>query len=853
MNHMTHHHSLSSKSSAKKGFWPWVTAHKSEVLRGILSAGVILVAALVIWIAFLKVPSLDAFTDRNVSSSTKIYDRTGTIVLYDVHDNIKRTVVTSGEIAPIAKEAIVSIEDKDFYKHGGVEPRAIIRAAVSQLLPFVKNSGGSTITQQLIKLTLLTDKQTITRKLKEWILAVKLDRMMTKDAILTAYLNEAPYGGTIYGIEEASESFFGVHAADVDLAQAAYLAAIPNAPSHYSPYGTHKDSLDSRKNLVLKDLLDQGTITQTQYDSAKAEVVAFKPQQDTSGKALHFVQYIRDYLSAKYGDDAIASGLKVITTLDWNLQQVAEKTIHDNAIQNEKDYNASNSALVAIDPKTGQILSMVGSRGYSDRTIDGAFNVATAGRQPGSSFKPIVYSRAFEKGFEPESVVFDIPTQFGPCDAFDRSSVSPCYSPDDYDNKFLGPISLRNALAQSRNVPAVQLLSMVGLDDALATAKKLGITTLDRDASRYGLTLVLGGGEVTPLDMTSVYATIANDGVRNTPTGILEVDDANGNVLEKYAPAPETVMDGNAIAKLDSVLSDNVARTPLFGANSFFYFGGRPVAGKTGTTNNNKDAWVFGYTPSIAVGVWTGNNDDTSMKKGSAISGPAWRAFMDAALQVLPYDRPGAVESFPDATQDSNYDTKAPVLRGAWAGGDSFWVDTVSGKLATDLTPPETKKEYVLPNPHNILYWIDPANPTGPKPADPASASSQYSRWEAEFQNYLSAHPNIIPPYPTKPTQYDDVHTQASKPVVTVTNISSGSTFNMNSQVAVQTNIMGMYSIQKVDYYLNGEFIGTSSNPNTFSFVPTDNGAVTGSNDLKIIATDSIYNRGEYDGTIMVQ
>ncbi len=848
--HIRHHNHVHPT-----GFWNWVKIHRVSLFWGILAFGVLLISVLLIWVSFLQVPSLDTFTQRQVSSSTKIYDRTGTVVLYDVHDNVKRTVVTSGDIAPIAKQAIVAVEDKDFYKHGGIQPKAILRAVIADVVPGFKSTteGGSTITQQLIKLTLLTDQRSLTRKLKEWILAIKLDRMMTKDTILTTYLNEAPYGGTTYGIEEASESFFGVHAVDVDIAQAAYLAAIPNAPSYYSPYGNHKSALDTRKNIVLKDLLDQGYITQTQYNQSKSETVIFRPQTDTSGKALHFVQYIRDYLEQKYGANAITSGLKVITTLDWNLQQVAEKTIHDNALQNQKDYNASNSALVAIDPKTGQILSMVGSRNYSDTSIDGQFNVATAGRQPGSSFKSIVYARAFEKGFNPETVLFDIPTQFGPCDAFDHTSPSPCYSPNDYDNKFLGPISLRAALAQSRNIPAVQLLSMIGLDDALATAKKLGITTLDRDASRYGLTLVLGGGEVSLLDMTSVYSVFGNDGVRNPETGILEVDDAQGNVLEKYTPAPQPVMDPSAIAKLDSVLSDNVARTPLFGANSFFYFGNRQVAGKTGTTNDNKDAWVFGYTPSIAVGVWTGNNDNTPMSKGSSISGPAWRAFMDAALQVVPYNHPGSVETFPSPDPDPNYDKVAPVLRGQWAGGESFWVDTVSGKLATDMTPEETKKEFVIPNPHNILYWIDPANPTGPRPSNPSATSSQYSRWEAEFQNWISNHPEIVPSYPVKPTGYDDVHTTANEPVITVSNISSGSTFNMNNQVTLTTSITGHYSIQKVDFYLNGQFIGTSSNPNTFTFVPADSNAVSGTNQLKIIATDSVYNRGEFDGNITIQ
>jgi membrane carboxypeptidase/penicillin-binding protein PbpC len=345
----------------------------------------------------------------------------------------------------------------------------------------------------------------------------------------------------------------------------------------------------------------------------------------------------------------------------------------------------------------------------------------------------------------------------------------------------------------------------------------------------------------------------ANNGVRNPDTGILEVDDAQGNVLEKYTPAPESVIDPNAVAKLDSVLSDNVARTPLFGANSFFYFGNRQVAGKTGTTNNNKDAWVFGYTPSIAVGVWTGNNDNTPMSKGSSISGPAWRAFMDAALQVVPYGHPGSVETFPTATKDVTYETKAPVLRGQWAGGESFWVDTVSGKLATDMTPEETKKEYAVPNPHNILYWVNPANPTGSRPANPPATSSQYSRWEAEFQNWISTHPEILPPYPTKPTTYDDVHTVANKPIITVSNISSGSTFNMNDQVTLTTSITGHYSIQKIDFYLNDQFIGTSSNPSTFTFVPADSNAVSGTNQLKIIATDAVYNRGEFDGSIMIQ
>lgn len=838
---------------AKKGrteFRGWWGEHGKLFLLALFSFFALFASAGMIWVATLKVPTLDSFLERKVSSSTKIYDRTGTVVLYDVHDNIKRTVVADNQIAPTIKQAIISIEDKDFYKHGGIDYKSTLRAILSQFIPgFGSSSGGSTITQQLVKNTLLTQEHSVSRKIKEWILSIKLERIMNKDQILAAYLNEAPYGGEMYGVEEASQTFFGKHAADVDLAESAYLAAIPNLPSYYSPYGKNRPNLNARKNLVLKEMLNQGYINQAAYDAAKTEEVTFKPQSDSSGKALHFVQYIRDYLEQKYGADMVLNGgLSVTTTLDWDIQQTAEKAVHDNALKNEAAWGASNSAAVAIDPKTGQILAMVGSRDYSDRTIDGAFNVATAGRQPGSSFKPIVYARAFEKGFQPETVLFDIPTQFGTsnsCDAFSRSMTAPCYAPDNYDNKFLGPISMRNALGQSRNIPAVQTLWMVGLNDALATAKKLGVTSLDRTGDRYGLTLVLGGGEASLLDMTSAYSVFANDGVRNPAVGILQVKDATGAILEQYVPAPETVMDYNATRKLSSVLSDNAARTPLLGANSFMYFGAnRSVAAKTGTTSDNKDAWVVGYSPSVAVGVWSGNNNNTPMRKGSSISGPAWRAIMDTALIKLPYDNPGAQETFSAPELDPQYDTMAPVLRGAWAGGESFWIDTISNKLATDLTPRETKKEIVTPNPHSILYWVDTDNVQGAPPANP-SKNSQFSHWEAEFQQWIANHPSIVPAHQSKPTAYDDVHTINNQPKVSIIAPDTAHAYPADNQVAVQITVSSNYGIKNIDYYLNDQFIGSGNNPNSFSFIPSDVGAQPGANNLRIVVTDTIYNRGE--------
>ena len=626
--------------SAWGRFISWAKHNTELLIWGGATVGLVLIGIFFIWVATMKIPTLDNFADRKVSSSTKIFDRTGQVVLYDVHDNIRRTVVPGNTIDQKIKNAVIAIEDKDFYHHHGIKITSIFRAMLANITPFGNTQGGSTITQQVIKNTLLSQQRSISRKVKEWILALKLERVMSKDEILATYLNEAPYGGSVYGVEEAARTFFGKSSNDVTLAEAAYLAAIPNAPSHYSPYGKYRTNLDNRKNLVLQKMLEQGYITNDEYQIARGEQVTFKPLSDSNGKALHFVDYIRAYLEDTYGRDALLNnGFKVTTTLDWNLQQQAEQIVKENALKNEKDWNASNMALVAIDPKTGQILTMVGSRDYSDTSIDGQFNVTTATRQPGSAFKPIVYTRAFEKGYRPETVLFDIPTQFNPsCGAFDRTSTNDgCYAPDDYDGKFLGPMSLRNALGQSRNVPAVEMLYLVGVGDALQTAKKLGITTLDKNYDRYGLTLVLGGGEVSLLELTSVYGVFANDGVRVPTTAILKIEDANGKVLQEYKPTPgEQVISQDAVRMTSSILSDNVARTPLFGANSLLNFGDRPVAAKSGTTNDNKDAWLIGYTPNIAVGVWSGNNDNKPMKKGSSISVPAWRAFMDIAVKDQP-------------------------------------------------------------------------------------------------------------------------------------------------------------------------------------------------------------------------
>lgn len=451
-------------------------------------------------------------------------------------------------------------------------------------------------------------------------------------------------------------------------------------------------------------------------------------------------------------------GLKIYTTLDLELQEKAEKIISDHALASEKEWNASNAALVALDPKNGDIISMVGSRGYSDPDIDGKYNIALAKRQPGSAFKPIIYATAFEQGYTPDTVVFDTQTQFGTdCPVGSMSDTPPCYAPSDYDGLYKGPMRLRNALAESRNVPAVKLFYMVGIQTALSKAKAAGISTL-ADANHYGLTLVVGGGEVTLLDLTSAYGSFANDGTHVAARAITRVEDENGTVIATVESKGDPVFSPEAVRELNDVLSDNVARTPLFGAQSGLYFAGTPVAAKSGTTNNNKDAWLIGYTPNLVVGVWSGNNNNTPMKKGSAINIRPWRAYFDAAFTKIPY------EPF-IAPAPISPDTK-PILRGVWQGGDTFTIDTVSGGLATDLTPQETRKEFVAsPNPHDILHWITRGNVTGPSPSNPAS-DNQYARFEFGAQNWIALHPETIQTT-QKPNFHDNIHTEENMPKIT--------------------------------------------------------------------------------------
>lgn len=809
----------------------------------LLIAAIFSVSAFFIWAGTVQIPDFGLFESRKVSQSTKIYDRTGKILLYDVHKDVRRTIIPFESISPYLKNAAVAIEDDQFYQHFGIQPKAILRAILVNLhlRDGYIGQGGSTITQQVIKNALLSQEKTITRKVKEWILAIKLEHIMNKEQILTLYLNEAPYGGNIYGVEEASMSFFGKHASEVDLAEAAYLSALPQAPTLYSPYGNNIEKLEARKNLVLKKMFDLHMISEEDYASAKNKKVKFIPPQQGGIRAPHFVMYIKEQLAQQYGEDALEEGgLRVTTTIDMDLQKKAEDVVKEYAVQNEKQYNAKNESLVAIDPKTGQILVMVGSRDYFDIKNDGNYNIAVAKRQPGSAFKPFVYAAAFEKGYTPDTVVFDSPTQFSTrCDAYGNplggADSSVCYMPENYDHVYRGPMSLRNALAQSVNVPAVKMLYLVGLNSAIDIAQRLGITTLG-DKSRYGLTLVLGGGEVSLLEMTSAYGVFANDGKRNPYTGILKIEDTQGNTVYEYLKNETEVLDPEVARKISDVLSDNTARAPAFGENSFLKVADREVAVKTGTTNNYRDAWIIGYTPSIVVGAWAGNNDNTSMQKKVAgfIIAPLWNSFFNKASSTL------LTERFPEP-QPIPKNLK-PALRGVWYGGDVYHIDKISGKLATEFTPPELVEDRVVANPHEILYWVNKNDPLGPAPTNPYS-DSQFLLWETPAQKWITENGLPALAFNAVPQTSDDIHRPELAPIVSIVNPKATSTYSVNQKIIVETLIRSNFAINHVDLFFNNILIGSNKTaPYDFSFTPSQIGVVNDVNELRVVATDVVGN-----------
>lgn len=807
-------------------------------------------STLILWASFMKLPDFASFHERKVAQSTKIYDRTGEVLLYDVHQNIKRTIVPFEEISPLVKKAVVAIEDTAFYEHMGISLRGIARA----VLYGGTRGGGSTITQQVVKKTLLTDEKLITRKMKEMILSFRLEQAFTKDEILALYLNEIPYGGSIYGVGEASTAFFGKKPDDLTLAQSAYLAAIPNAPTYFSPYGNHRDKLDERKELVLKRMHALGFITSDEYTEAHLEKVEFLPREQYGIRAPHFVEWVKEYLVNKYGELAIEeNGFRVITTLDYELQKKAEEIISTRGPDIEKNFQATNMALVAISPTSGHVLAMVGSRDYFNVEKEGNFNVTLAHRQPGSTFKPFVYGTAFMKGYTPETTLFDLPTNFSTnCDAkgtplYPGIKPEDCYMPENYDGKYRGPVSMREALAQSLNIPAVKTLYLAGITDSLTTARRMGIESLG-GANQYGLTLVLGGGEVSLLDLTGAYGVFANDGARNPTTRIIRIEDKSGKIIEEYKQTSEQVIPSEIARKITNILADNVARTPEFGANSALYFPGKDVAVKTGTTNDFRDVWTIGYTPHITVGMWAGNNNNTPLHKNIAgfIITPVWHDFMVEAMKLTPSER------FIQPEIEDLVDLPAP-LQGIWKGGEKYIIDKSSGNLATQSTPVEMKGVVVVPNVHNILHWINKSSPRGLPLLNPQN-DPQYTLWEIPVREWVSTQSINEGDRSGIPSVYDTSRTPESIPVISLSGTDLNSVHKKDEVVTISVSVASKYPVDRVEFFVNNELLEQkTSEPFSISFIPNSLTSVSVNNIITVVVYDSILNKGVYTAHLKIE
>lgn len=649
-----------------------------------LLAGIVIGVGLFLWYG-RDLPTPGKLVNNDLSQSTRIYDRNG-VLLYSVYKTQNRVYTKLGSIPQNLQHATIAIEDKNFYTNSGFSIRGYLRAFVG-IITLHGLSGGSTLTQQLVKNVLLTQQQTISRKIKELILSIQVDRTYTKDQILEMYLNDVGYGGANLGVEAASEYYFGEHVKDLDLAQSAFLAGLPQAPTAYNPYNGQKYYL-ARTYDVLQAMQEQGYITQAQSTSAYKEIknTTFSAADSADIKAPWFVMYVKQLAAQQFGQNMVENGgLQIYTTLDYNIEKYAEQEVNKVVTADEKADNIHNGAAIVRDPKTGEILAMVGNADYFDNSVDGQFNDATALRQPGSSMKPIMYATAFEKGYTPATMVMDTPTNFPTGDP-----TTPNYTPHNYNGKFNGPIQLRFALGNSLNIPAVKMLARVGIKDFMTNAYNMGITNWQpttANLNSVGLSLVLGGRETTLLDETTAYSVFATGGIKHTPVFFTKVTDGKGNVIYQYHPDNGTrVMPENVTFLVSHILSDNNARLIDFGPYSSLVVPGRTVSVKTGTTDSFKDNWTVGYTPSYVVGVWVGNNNGQPMSNvASGITGaaPIWNSIMTHVLKNNP---------------DGNWISKVP------SDVTAMQVDATFGGLPEAGMPTRTD------------YFIKGTEPTAPSP-----------------------------------------------------------------------------------------------------------------------------------------
>lgn len=791
--------------------------------------GVLAFTIAMAWIS-RDLPEPNTLLTRDIAQSTKIYDRTGEVLLYEIHGDEKRTLVEISEMPEYLKQATIALEDRDFYNHSGINYKRIVKAIYVDIIERRKAQGASTLTQQLVKNAILSPEKRWERKFKEILMALQIERKFTKDQILQMYLNEIPYGALIFGVGSAAETYFEKPVGELTLDECALLAAIPQAPDYYNPYGAgvsgdNRDALIRRRNLALDSMVRDNYITKEQAEEAKAVDTLAKlvPHKVAGIKAPHFSMYIRSLLIAEYGQKEVESGgLRVITTLDWEMQQIAEEEVKNGVEKYGERYGFENSALMAMDPQNGQILAMVGSADFFNKDIDGQVNVTLRPRQPGSSFKPIVYTAGFIKGYTPETVLWDVFTTF-------NTEVGP-YKPNNYNFQYSGPLTVRQSLQRSLNIPAVKMMYLVGTQRVIDFAEQLGYTTF-ADRSRFGMSLVLGGGEVQLIEHTNAYAAMANQGIQYPIAGILKISDSNNETLFEWQESEgKRVIPEDAALHITNVMADNSVRT--FGTG-VLTLPDRPVAAKTGTTNNFKDAWTMGYTPNLVAGVWVGNSRGEEMNSGadgSIVAAPIWQAFMKRAGAKLP------IVKFKDPPP---LNTDKPVLTGK-SFKTTVKIDRISGKLATEHTPPEFIEEKDFYEGHNILWYIDKDDPLGPAPSNP-KADPQFANWESAVQAWIEKEQwNTTS---TAPTEYDDVHTPQNKPSISI--LSPQNNSNLYSRdLNINVSAQAQRQIVRVEAKIEDTVIGQSSGSGTIN-ANIPNNIPRGYHEIVVKVTDDVGNSNE--------
>ena len=875
-------------------------------LVGAISIGFFMMILTLI-IVLPGLPNINNIENLVAAQSSVILDRDGD-VLYTIHGDENRKIVDLDSIAPSAAQAALAIEDDRFYSHAGVDIAAILKAVCHEVHICSQPRGGSTITQQYVKNAFLSPERTYTRKLKEIILSLKLESKYSKDEILEMYLNRIPYGSNIYGVEVASQIFFGKPAKELTLAESAILASIPKAPSYYSPYGTNlyaridlneeeilKLNIQSEQDLVnynpdfvskgllgktytfgvvkgedgeiinednrvdiyvkgrvdfvLNRMTELGYISEEEAQTAlsEANAIEFEPfREDIT--APHFVMYVRELVEEKYGKEQIEKGgLKITTTINGKMQEAADNAVEQYAERNETNYLATNASLVAIDPDNGQILAMVGSRDFWNDEIDGKVNVALRPRLPGSSFKPVTYAAAFLQGYAPSTVIYDVRTKFGGW-----------YEPENFDGEFRGPVSMRQALGASLNIPAIKATHLAGVPNVLDLARKIGLD-LNQPDDWYGLSLGLGAGEVRLLDHVTAYGVFANGGYRVTPVAILKIEDRNGNILEEYESPKkqDLILDPQVAYLINNILSDTQARPDEYW-RSMLTVPGHTNGAKTGTSNKKKndvnypfDTWTLGYTRHLAAGVWAGNaNGDhlSLMASGLDVAAPIWKAFMAEATKEMEneqFKKPEGIKyvkvSKRSGKLPSEHTPEEDIVTGIFAsfstpreydsGYQLVEIDKVSGKLATEYTPDEAREEKAYYSHHSIL----PDNPN----------------WENAVRKWAEENDQDEEP----PTEYDDIHTEDTmdvKPEITITSPKSKSEVSP-PYIGVWVDIDSPAGVSKVDYYWDDELAYSSGTPPYKGNIEISSQTKKGSSHtVKAIVFDELYRSSQSSVTIKI-